>query len=365
MASILINKLNAKILGAAVIVTIGAVTILNSIRPAITVEANIECEQVNFDVIINDDVPGSKPILSSSLWAERISITECDRLTFRVPPAYQVTAFTPPNRGREIRIAPASRSSRIEIRSGLDAFSVRDILVGDGARVSWKIAEGNQRVDLRCEEDQAELLAIIATSDSLYLTLLDCAFVDGEGNTLHRTSTSTVEHFAFPVSFAKRKAIATSRSGRLRLDVVTQPISSEESVTLMRDIRVANVDYITSEYTPSGDTRERNTIASGQVRRPAYGHDDSFPIQRGDYVHAKPQQALLQSLHAGTALLVTSLVYDVQSLKVGAFESARHELVKSKLDSIKSSPTLVVIYTASLALFGLLTRLVLDRRKES
>jgi hypothetical protein len=250
--------------------------------------------------------------------------------------------------------------------SAEEAFSLRDIYLESNSRISWSSHNNDQYILIQNEEEmeRGEISAAFSTGDSLRLSLFNCVFLDHEGEVLYQTASNVVEEFIFPISFGKQQANVVTNSGQLEIDVETQDEFFAENNELLRDIEIENVDYYKMEYSSTGQVKERNTVLEGAVKRPAYSLDDSVRVRLGDFIKTIPAEGYLKSLKVGSGYLEASMRYHVRSIRIGPYRNAEHELVKSKLDTLLGNQTLIIIYTITMSVFGIITKFIIQKKKE-
>ncbi|UCE18783.1 MAG: hypothetical protein JSV84_00040 [Gemmatimonadota bacterium] len=361
-----VDKITLLILLGIIVVTTIAVVILQSIRPMITAEIRVTCEQINFDTPRPEANHPKVSLLNSGLWITKAKVSQFDRILFKAPRSIRATELARLSDGTQIVISPTSPNGHVTLSSSEEAFSLRDVFMESAARTSWGVHNTSQYILILNTEDQdqGELSASFSTGDSLHFILYNCAFLNHRGEMLYQTEQDAEESFAFPVSFGQRQANVVAYSGQLELEIESQPESYAENIDVLRELPVKNVDYSKKEYSQTGEIRERNTIVTGVLKRPAYSLEDSVKIQKGDFITATPGEGFLESLRADSSSLVVSIKYDVRSMKIGPYRNAEHELVRSKLVTLWKNQTLIIIYTVSIALFSLITNFIVRRKKE-
>jgi hypothetical protein len=344
------------------LITAGAALILGTIRPSTTADVSIVCEQINFDTLPEEDVQ-TQSLLSTRLWVTGVTAMDWSELVFRVPGAWASTDSLFLTDNGVVTIVPNSANARIEILSVPDAFSVRDIFVKGSVRISWGVSNSNHRIAVQSHDNDVshECSVVLSTGDNVQLRLLDCVFLGRDKEILYETTPGIAEEMVFPISFSTSEAVLISTSGRIKFTAHVQEESPEERTVLIRDINITNVDCLASEYTPAGQTRQRNTVLRGSVARRKYDPGDSFEIRQGEFIEAEPPTGYLEGIRAGSESVEASLMYHVNSLTVGS-ERAQHQLVRSKLQTVSSNQTLLLIYATAMAVFGFATRFLTKKK---
>ncbi len=359
------DKESVLILLAIFLLTAIVVLTLKSSRPAVIADVRVNSKQVNFHTASVKNRTQPTSLLYSGLWLKQAKITQFDTLRFKSSRDIELTDLAGLCDKTEIRIFPFSSDSYIELSSIETAFSLKDIFVSKDVAISWSVIDSLQYVDIRDINGDStwNKSAKFSTDDRLYLRVYNCSFLNRSGETLYQTQQNTVEEFDFPVSFAKSYAIAVAISGPLELDFVMQFESSDVGWDYIRDLKVSNVDYNEEERTPEGRKTYRNTISNGSIKLHRYSLDDSLVIQKGNFIKPAPSQGML-NLRADMKNVSTFIKYNVHSLTLGPYQKAEHELVKSRFDVLLEDRTLVIIYTISFALFGLMTKFIINKKKE-
>ena len=353
------------LLGVIGVTTIGVIA-LRSVYPMITAEVALECEQINFSPIRSQEDHQPIALLNSGLWLAETKISQFDQILFKTAPSTGAMDLARLSDGGEVTISPASPDGYVRLRSSEEVFSLRDIFIEPPSRVSWSVHDAGQRILIMVpgSQNRSEISASFSTGDSLYLSVYNCAFLDQAGGTLHRTQQGVVEDFVFPVSFARQRANVVTKSGRFDVDIRIQSGWFAENMEIVRALEVENVDCSAKEYSATGELRERNTVLAGVIKRPAYGLEDSVGIRQGDFITATPAAGRLESLRADSSALRAAIKADVRSLKIGPNPGAQHEMVKSMLATLWENQTLIIGYTVVMALFTLITRFIVKRKKE-
>ncbi len=354
--SLTLNKSTLIIFIVIFLVTAGVALILQAIHPITKADVTITCEQINFDTVPENNTHAA-PLLNTGLWVKRVTVTDWDELVFRVPGARIPADLMSLTDEGLVTIVQGSPNGRMEIISDPDAFSVRDIFLKGAARISWGASNGDHRIAIQSHDKTAfhECSVSLSTADEVQLRLLDCAFLGRDKETLYEMASGVAEEMTFPISFSISEVVLISTSGRIKFDAHVQEESLEEGAVLIRDVNITNVGCSTSEYTPAGQTRERNTLLRGSVARPEYGPSEVFEVRPGEYIEAEPPVGHLQGFRVGPGFVEASVAYNVKSLTVGSGR-AQHQLVRSKLQDIKSNQMLIMIYATALAVFGFVTR---------
>lgn len=362
----LFDRRSVLVLLFVVIITAAVVLILHAMRPPTTASVTIACRQMNFDTSAQDIGGRSASLLGTRLWVEDVRVSTWKRVTFRVPPAWTKSNSHAGVSDPAVTIAPNSPNSRIELRSALEAFALRDIFVDGRATLSWRVSGDDQRIRVQplADADGAEVSVVVSTGDSLTLRLLDCSFLGPDGELLYKTKSGVTEETMMPVSFATAEVNIVGDSGRIEVAARLQAEGREDPLIPIRGIDVANVNCGMREYTQSGTPQERNTLVRGSVHRPEYGADDGEEIRSGEFVDVEPAVGRLEALRVAPDLVEASVVYRARSLQAGAFENAKRQLVRSRLDAIMGNRMLLLIYTTSLAVFAFIMNYML-KKKES
>jgi hypothetical protein len=360
------DKRSVVILLVVVILTAFAVVVLHAIRPPTTANVTIACQQVNFETTARGNNGQPVSLLATRLCVEDVRVSTWKRVTFRVPPAWAKRNSHPWVSGGSVTITPNSPNSRVELRSELEAFAVRDIFIDGRATLSWRVSGDDQRIHVQPIEGAGvtEVSVVVSTGDSLRLSLLECRFQGAGGETLYESKAGVTEEMVIPVSFATAEVNIVGNSGEVDMGARLQAEGREDPLVPIRGIEVANLNCGIREYTQAGMSEERNTLVRGSVRRPEYAADDEEQIYSGEVVVVDPAVGRLGELRVTPELVEASVVYRARSLTAGAFEHARRQLVRSRLDAITSNRMLLLIYTASLAVFGFVTNHLL-KKKES
>lgn len=363
---VMVDRVTLWILLGVIGVTTIAVVALQSVHPMITAEITLECEQINFSPIRSQEDRQPVGLLNSGLWLTETKISQFDQILFKTAPSTESMDLARLCDGSEVTISPASPDGYVRLRSSEEVFSLRDIFIGPPSRVSWSARDAGQHILIMVPGNQnpGEISASFSTGDSLYLSVYNCAFLDQAGQILYRTRQGVIEDFVFPVSFARQRANVVTKSGRLGIDVRIQSGWFAENMEIVRAVEVENVDCSTKEYSATGQLRERNTVLAGVIKRPAYSLEDSVRISQGDFITATPAAGHLESLRADSSALRVAIKADVQSLKIGPNPGAQHEMVKSMLATLWENQTLIIGYTVTMALFTLITRFIVKRKKE-
>lgn len=362
---LIVDKVTLSILLGIVVVTVIMVIILRSIHPMITAEVGIKCEQINFSMIKPENSHRWFSLLNTGPWITQAKISRFNAIKFKVLPSTAATDLARYCDGAEVVVSPISANSNVTLNSAEEAFSLRDIFLESNARISWSAHNNGQWILIKNEThtESSEISAAFSTGDSLRLGLFNCVFLDQKGEVLYETRPNVVEEFTFPISFGKPQVSVITDSGQLEIAVETQDEFFAENNELLRDLEVDHVDYYKKEYSRTGQVIEQNTVLEGTVKRPSYSLDDSVRVRMGDVIKTMPARGYLKSLRVGSGYLEASIRYHAQSIRIGPDRIAEHELVKSKLDTLWGSQTLIIIYTITLSVFGIITRLIIQRKK--
>ena len=357
------DRVTVVVLLSILIIVSVAVLILKAIRPALIADVMTRCQQINFE--LRPDAEANQPVLllNNNLWIKEATINNFDRIQIKSSPSIQDTEMARLADKNTLIVSPRSSASYITIKSEEDAFALSDIFVATAAKFSLGIIDSGFLISLQeiGNAGYSGYTANFSLGDTLYLSLLDCAFLDSEENILHQTNSNTEEAFALPVSLAQPYLVATADSGKLSFEADWQLESLSDDTELIKDLKVSNIDYYKLEYTPGGKTRERNTVLEGKVMRRNYSLDDSVNIKKEMIIKAQPGEAMLNYLTANSSSIEANLQYKVKSLKLGQNINAEHELVKSKLELLWEDKTLFAIYSLSVIVFGAVLKLFLNK----
>ena len=357
------DKVSITILVIILIIVSVTVLILQSIRPDLIAYVDIKCRQINFE--LKPLVEANQPVLllHNNLWIKEARIDKFDRIRIKAAPSIQNTELDQLAPENIIIISPRSSSSYVKIKSELDAFSISDLFIKSAVNFSFGILDSGFHIELQKNEntDNSEYVANFSLGDTIYLSLLNCEFLDRDENRLYQTNTNIEEIFAFPVSLVQPYLVAMANSGILKFEAEWQIESLSKDVELIKDIEISNINYYMREYILGGKIKEQNTVLSGKVRRIGYSSDDSVNIRKDMVIKAQPQEAKLNYLTASSSSIEAHLLYKVRSLRLVQDKDVEHELVKSKLELLMKNKTLVAIYSLSIIVFGIVLNLLIKK----
>jgi hypothetical protein len=366
-----VDRVTLWILLVVIGVTTAVVLTLQAIRPETFAQVTVACERVNFDLTVPDGGHRPMSLMTSGVWLEHVRISEFDRIRFKVDPAADEGAEAHLRDGSEVVIAQASSDGYVELMSSTEddskaVFSLRDIYVTPGVSISWAIDATGKRMLLEISQqgEARETSASFAPDARLRLGLFNCSFLDRNGRPLHDTEHDSREYFDFAMSFGSPQVGVTATSGRLVMELAIDREWLAEGTAFLRDLDVEAVDYSAKEYSSAGRPIHRNTVLAGSIRLPAYSLDDVIDVKKGDFITAAPSEGHLREVRADTSFLEVAVQYNCGSLKTGPETGAQHELVRSMLAGLLENRTLIVIYTAAMAVFSLLTNHLVKRNKE-
>ena len=364
---IAISKTALAILLAAVGITTIVVLVLESLRTPIAAEVRVRSEQITFDFVNPDTTAQSVTLLNTGLWITHARVARFGKISFKASPAMEETKLARLGDAGFITISPVSPASYVELISDQGTFSLSDILVNGVVRIAWRFMGGvDYNVVLQSigTRNDQEIMINFSVGDSLTLSLFNCIFQDRNGKMLLQTKSNKAETITFPVSFARQQATVFAHSQALDIDVEIQSAAFVESLDLMKDLRVMGVDYDKKEYSPNGTAKYLSSVLSGSIRRDSYGREDSVKLGEGELIVPAPAGGWLKSLKADSNSINSVIEYTASSIKIGQ-ASAERELVKSEFEKLRENKTLMAIYTISLMLAGLLSKIMIEKRTAS
>jgi len=361
----MINKAHVILLFLIILLTTAVVLVLNSIRPSIDVDVNVKCGQIKFSLIHPDGNDRAVSILNSGLWLKHATIDRFNRIIFKGDPSIQESALAGYGDSRDFIIVPGTPDSYVEMASQEDAFSLSNIIVESDIALKWSVENNYQHLVLQKTgaEDSNKIVVGFSTGDSLKLRLYNCLFVDHKGQILFETEKNGEFHLNIPISFIRQEVHVFADKNSLEFSLDIQAELYSENIDLLKELPFKDIDYDKEERLPTLQSKRTNTILEGTIKRPKYSLGDLVEIRKGDYINPVPANGTLNSLRVGPKSLAVSLRYHVQSMRIGPYADAEHELVKSKLDLWSSNPTLVVIYTVSMGLFYFIINFILRKKK--
>lgn len=363
---IVINKTTLVILFIAIAITAILVFILKSIRSPLTAHVKVESEQIRFDLDKNR-YPNNMSILNANLWANRAKISSFKQVQFRISPSAMPTDLLRFCDGNLVTISQASLDGSIAFVSNPESFSLRDMFLKGNASLVWRINEATHYIIIKNsnERNPSGISVVFSTGDSIEVQVYNCTFLDRNGEILYKTKPGDLEVLTFPMSSANSGVTVLANFDSLDLEIEMQDEVLAENLILLRGLNIKNVQFVKQERMTNGEIRDIDSIIGGSIRRLSYSSNDWVKINKGDLLLPVPNSCELISLSSKLNGLESEMRYLVKSFRVGNRYGAKTELVKSKLDILKESPTFVAVYGVALLIFGLLTKLVVEKKSST